>query len=92
MTMAAYTRNLFSITLTRLKNLSRRWAYLLVLVPIITDWLDTGHLPLQPREYITEVIVGILLGVCVWLLYKESDQLRQMSVTDHYFRYVENSG
>ena len=37
------------------KYLSRRWAYLLVLVPIMTDWLDTGHLPVQPREYIDEL-------------------------------------
>ena len=68
--------------LSKFKYLSRRWAYLLVLVPIMTDWLDTGHLPIQPREYITEVAVGILLGICIWLLYRESDQLRRMAETD----------
>jgi diguanylate cyclase (GGDEF)-like protein len=64
------------------KYLTRRWAYLLALTPVITDWLDTGHLPMQPREYITEVVVGILIGICIWLLYRESDELRQMTEID----------
>lgn len=68
--------------LAKFKYLTRRWAYILALAPIITDWLDTGHLPIQPREYITEVAVGILLGICIWLLYRESDELRQEAETD----------
>jgi signal transduction histidine kinase len=40
-------------------------SYPLVLVPFITEYLESGHLPLQPREWITELVVGGLILVFV---------------------------
>ncbi len=52
------------------------------MVPVLTDWVDSGHMPLHPREYFTEVVVGVLLAGCVWLLYREADQIRALAETD----------
>ena len=59
-----------------------RWAYLLALVPVITDWIDTGHIPLHPREYVTEVVVGIFIVGCVALLHRRADGYRALAETD----------
>lgn len=65
-------------------NLLRRvrWGYLAVVVPALSDWIDTGHVPHHPRELVTEVAVGLLLGVLVWALYREADRYRALSETD----------
>lgn len=36
-------------------------SYPLVLVPTLTDFIESGHLPNQPREWITEMSVGGLI-------------------------------
>ncbi|MFN7975860.1 MAG: GGDEF domain-containing protein [Acidobacteriota bacterium] len=59
-----------------------RWAYLLAAVPIVTDWIDTSHFPEHPREYSTEIVVGVLIAGCVRMLYREADRLRHLSETD----------
>ena len=38
-------------------------AYTLALIPAVTDWLETGHLPATPREYITEIVLGIVIAL-----------------------------
>ncbi|MCE9584185.1 MAG: GGDEF domain-containing protein [Planctomycetes bacterium] len=65
-------------------NLLRRirWGYLVILVPVATDWIDAGHFPLHPREVVTEVIVGLLLGAFVGALYRDADRYRTLSETD----------
>ncbi len=65
-----------------LSVLRRRWAYALVGVPFLTDWIDTGHLPAYPREYVTELTLGLLVGTCVWLLYKDRDRMRSLAELD----------
>lgn len=65
-------------------NLLRRirWGYLAILVPVISDWIDTGHLPHHPRESVTEICIGLLLGAMVWVLYRDADRYRALSETD----------
>lgn len=65
-------------------NLLRRirWGYLVVFVPVLSDWVDTGHVPHHPRELVTEVVVGLLLGTLVWALYRDADRYRALSETD----------
>jgi two-component system, cell cycle response regulator len=59
-----------------------RWGYLVALVPIATDWVDTGHFPVHPREVVTEVIVGLILAAFVHALYRDADRYRALSETD----------
>ena len=59
-----------------------RWGYLVALLPVATDWIDTGHLPHHPRELVTEVIVGFIFAVLIHALYRSSDRFRALSETD----------
>ncbi|HKK05792.1 MAG TPA: GGDEF domain-containing protein [Gammaproteobacteria bacterium] len=65
-----------------IRTLTRRWAYLLALSPILTDWLETGHLPHHPVEYTTEIVVGLLLVGCIGTIYRDMDRLKIMAETD----------
>ena len=38
-----------------------RAAYTLALLPVLTDWVDTGHWPEHPRELATEISSGVLI-------------------------------
>ena len=44
-----------------------RWMYLLTLTPALTDLVENGRLPRMPREWITEIIVGMVIA---WLVHK----------------------
>jgi len=66
----------------RIRTLTRRWAYLLALSPILTDWLEAGHLPHHPMEYTTEIVVGLLLVGCIGTIYRDMDRLKVMAETD----------
>jgi diguanylate cyclase (GGDEF)-like protein len=59
-----------------------RWGYLVALVPVATDWIDTGHFPVHLREVVTEVIVGLILAAFVHALYRDADRYRSLSETD----------
>lgn len=59
-----------------------RWGYLVALVPVATDWVDTGHFPVHLREIVTEVIVGLILAAFVHALYRDADRYRSLSETD----------
>ncbi len=63
-------------------QLKARWAYIMVIVPLLTDWIETGHLPSTPRETVTEFMLGFILAVCVKIIYWEEDELQAMAVTD----------
>jgi diguanylate cyclase (GGDEF)-like protein len=64
------------------RTLARSWAYVLALVPVITDWLETGHFPRGPRDLITEVVVGAMLAVGIRIIYRDMARLRTMAETD----------
>lgn len=59
-----------------------RWLYLLMIVPTITDLLETGKLPSTPRESITEIFVAALLGAAAWLVCRQADQLAALATSD----------
>ena len=44
-----------------------RWMYLLILTPALTDLVENGRLPRMPREWITEIMVGMVIA---WLVHK----------------------
>lgn len=66
----------------RFRRLLHHWAYLLALVPIATDWMETGHLPERPREFITETVLGVIITGCVTIIYRDLRRLREMAQTD----------
>ena len=59
-----------------------RAAYALALLPILTDWLDTGHWPEHPRELATELVLGVLIFVGVHRLHRRAEFYRTESETD----------
>jgi diguanylate cyclase (GGDEF)-like protein len=59
-----------------------RWHYILVLVPVFTDTIENGHLPRQPREFVTEVVLGILIAVGVYIVYRDIERFRTVAETD----------
>lgn len=65
-----------------LYRILRYWAYLLVLVPLFTDWIETGHLPRAPRETLTEFTLGIILAVGISIIYRDMARLQAMARTD----------
>jgi diguanylate cyclase (GGDEF)-like protein len=66
---------------------SARWAldraaYTLALLPLFTDWIDTGHWPQHPRELATETAIGLLILIGVSLLYRRGDRFQTLAETD----------
>jgi len=59
-----------------------RVAYGLALLPMFTDWVDTGHWPHHPREFATEIIVGVVIFLGVWRLHRRAEHFRSLSETD----------
>jgi diguanylate cyclase (GGDEF)-like protein len=64
-----------------------RWAvhrsvYALALLPILTDWLDTGHWPEHPRELATELVLGVLIFFGVHRLHRRAEFYRTAAETD----------
>lgn len=64
------------------RRLGNRWAYLLILLPAAAEWLDNTRPPTDPFEVSKVTIIGAVLGICVWLLYRESDRLKALADTD----------
>lgn len=59
-----------------------RAAYSLALLPVLTDWVDTGHWPHHPREFVTEIFVGAVIVFGVWRLHRRGDRFRSLAQTD----------
>jgi|GEM_PF-2358870 len=59
-----------------------RAAYALALLPVLTEWVDTGHWPEHPRELATEISIGLLILIGVTLLYRRGDRFRRLAETD----------
>lgn len=65
-----------------LSKLHVNWVYLLIFTPFVTDILENGHFPAHPREYVTEVIMGILIAVGLIIIRRHVDMLRTVAETD----------
>lgn len=63
-------------------RLNRIFAYGLALAPVLTDWLETGRLPTRPRDYITEIIVGVIIALCIAAIHRNTDRLRAVADYD----------
>lgn len=61
---------------------SPHWMYLLVLVPVLTDVIETGGWPKRPREWFTEVAVGLLIATLVRRVHRDHAALVRLSRAD----------
>jgi two-component system NtrC family sensor kinase len=52
-----------------------RWLYLLALLPTLTDFLETSGTPRAPREWITEMVLGVVILLVVRVIIRQSDHL-----------------
>jgi len=59
-----------------------RWLYLLIVMPTISDLLETGALPVTRRSWITEIAIGIVIAALVRHLRTVHTQLLTLTVTD----------
>jgi diguanylate cyclase (GGDEF)-like protein len=64
------------------RRLARRWAYALVLLPALAEWLENAHPPISLGNIVKTTVVGAVIGVCVWRLYRDSDELKKLAETD----------
>ncbi len=65
-----------------LRRVLERPAYLLAWLPVVTDWVDVGHLPEHPREFATEIVIGMLILWGVHGLYQRAERFRTLAETD----------
>lgn len=59
-----------------------RWSYLLAAVPLLTDLAETGRFPSSPREWISELVAGLLIAVLVARARREHLQVLALARTD----------
>lgn len=64
------------------RRIRNRAGYGLALLPVLTDWIDTGHWPEHLRELSTELIIGVLIWFGIHQLYRRTDRFRRLSETD----------
>lgn len=63
-------------------SLSEQWLWLLVLLPAGTEFLEQGRWPASPREWTTEVLLTLCVGLLVWRLRRRLRQLTVQNQTD----------
>jgi diguanylate cyclase (GGDEF)-like protein len=59
-----------------------RWIYVLPLVPVLTDIVETGSWPHAAREWFTEVAVGVLIALLVRRIVRQQRRLAALAHTD----------
>ena len=64
------------------RKLHVNWVYLLIFTPFVTDIIENGRFPAHPREYVTEVLMGILIAIGLVIIRRHVDMLRTVAETD----------
>jgi diguanylate cyclase (GGDEF)-like protein len=67
---------------SRLGRLGLRWLYGLVALPVMTDMVETGALPGSPREWVTEVVAGLVIAALVRQVRREHSNVLALARTD----------
>ena len=58
------------------------WLYVLVAVPLATDWIENGGLPRSPRGWLTEVCGGLVIAVLIARVRRDRRALEALARTD----------
>lgn len=73
------------------------WLYLLAVIPVLTEVVETGGLPHSPRGWLTELAAGIIIAALVRKVLKEhhaaqtlarSDSLTGLANRHAFFEYI----
>ena len=59
-----------------------RWIYVITAVPTLTEWLETGHLPVSLRDGITDITLTVMLLGLAWIIRRQQDRLAVLAETD----------
>jgi diguanylate cyclase (GGDEF)-like protein len=58
------------------------WLYVLVPVPLVTDWFENGALPSTPRGWLTEVLGGLVIAILVSRVRRDRRALETLACRD----------
>lgn len=64
------------------KGVALRWMYLLVLIPVVTDLIENDHFPRSLREWVTEVVVGVVIALLVHRVRQEHSSVLALARSD----------
>ncbi|MEO8278274.1 MAG: GGDEF domain-containing protein [Ideonella sp.] len=59
-----------------------RWLYALVATPVVTEFIERGAFPILPREWITEVVAGLVIAALVRRIHIEHLAVLALARTD----------
>ncbi len=57
--------------------------FFLLLFPLLSEYLEVGHFPVNPREWITEIVMTIIIGITILIIYRQFILLEKLSLLDH---------
>jgi diguanylate cyclase (GGDEF)-like protein len=58
------------------------WLYVLVPVPLVTDWIENGALPSSPRGWITELLGGLVIALLISRVRRDRRALEALARRD----------
>jgi len=56
--------------------------YPLLLVPTLTELLESGRWPEEPRSWLSNIIMTLIVALLIWLLHRREQRLVELSETD----------
>jgi diguanylate cyclase (GGDEF)-like protein len=68
--------------MTLLRKLRANWFYLLIFTPFVTDILENAKLPVHPREFVTEILMGVVVAIGLVVIRRQMRMLRTVAETD----------
>ncbi len=57
--------------------------FLFFALPFLTDFLETGHFPLKATEWITEIVMTIVIGFAINIIFRQYNLLEKLTLLDH---------
>lgn len=57
--------------------------FLFFLFPVLTEYLEDGQFPRRPREWITEIVMTIIISITIIIIYRQYTLLEKQALLDH---------
>jgi diguanylate cyclase (GGDEF)-like protein len=54
-----------------------------IIFPFITEYIENGYFPIKPREWITEIVMTIIIVITIVIIYRQYILLEKQSLLDH---------
>lgn len=75
-----------SLNKSEVKLSNPRLKYLLFLfftLPFLTDFLEVGHFPLKASDWITEMVMTIVISFAITIIFRQYNLLEKLTLLDH---------